>query len=270
MVGSWKWFGALCAIAAFGCSANEPVSDSLGVNTDEAYENVASVEEAIRPDKCWFPGMAPIALEPEAGAACYLTLVAGDFDDLATKVRVFRRAGFWWLDGAAAEGTGLRACAACIGAIAGPEGGVISVSGSAVANSAHLAPASIPIPGGPQVCMLTYMGGKFTTGSSIFVEPTPRGWGVFARSSAPGSQVEGRAVCINKSSPFEHAWSSPSPSTNLGSAANRTCFFTRIGGRFQSHLHYVNIVTTLLTSTNWWLGGSTDAGPRLATARCVM
>jgi hypothetical protein len=82
---------------------------------------------------------------------------------------------------------------------------------------------------------------------------------------SPGILSPGARI-LNVPSAGEYTWNQGNPVTFMGTATNRTCFLTRVTGRFEG---WGEVVQAYISDGSWYLGGSSQQLGVGAFARCV-
>lgn len=82
---------------------------------------------------------------------------------------------------------------------------------------------------------------------------------------SPGILSPGARI-LNVPSSGEYVWDQGNPATYMGTATNRTCFLTRVTGRFEG---WGEVVEAFISGGSWYLGGTSQQVGVGAFARCV-
>jgi len=124
-------------------------------------------------------------------------------------------------------------------------------------------------PVGDRVCFLTGVKGKFEgPGESVHAYTNNGSWYLGGGSYQADVGGWARCVAVGDSSWFtqEYTWQQGQASVDLGSTTGRTCFLTRVSGKF---LGIGETVRIFMDNNHWYLGGNSGQYGVTASARCV-
>jgi hypothetical protein len=172
--------GGRCSAARCGdnrVSTGEACDDGNSVDTDSctnACQVGLNLPVVTVQRFSWTSRLAPTAMGPTNGRACFLTRVGGKFDAAADSVQIVAQGGQWVLTGTAAAGGFVEARAACVAAqdvtpeVTWQAGQAAVMMESASTHACFLTRASGAFQGGAEAVSLTLGGGVFRlTGNAM-------------------------------------------------------------------------------------------------------
>lgn len=206
------------------------------------------------PEYSWSQGQTAVPMGSANGRVCFLTRVTGRFEGGGEVARTFISGGSWYLGGNSLQ-SGVGASARC-------------VSVSSYSGEYHWSQGALPTAMGSannRACFLTRVTGKFEGGGEVVQTFTSWDtWYLGGNSLQAG--VGASARCVNLAAGGEAHWTQGETPAYLGPSGDRTCFLTRMTGRFKGG---GEVVRTYESGGAWFLGGSSLQAGVAASARCL-